>query len=158
MFGIDAIEFILLLVLAVIMFGPEKLPEFSRKAARIFVALRDIANNAQSQLRTELGPEFADLELKDLNPKAFVAKHMQAEIKMLDDTKRELEEAQRAVKETTKLATDEAKAAAKDVKDRSKSKASSTSAAKPEPKTEEPKSLIPAVPEAPPFHYDEEAT
>lgn len=153
MFGIDAIEFILLLVLAVIMFGPEKLPEFSRKAARIFVALRDIANNAQSQLRTELGPEFADLELKDLNPKAFVAKHMQAEIQLLDETKRELEEAQRTVKETSKLATDEAKAAAKDVKDSSKGKESTTAK-----DTEEPKSLIPSVPEVPPFNYDDEAT
>ena len=55
MFGIDLTEFILIFVLAMIMFGPEKLPEYSRKAARLFVYFRDIANNAKTTLRTELG-------------------------------------------------------------------------------------------------------
>ena len=30
----------------------------------------------RASLRQELGPEFADLQLSDLNPKAFVAKHL----------------------------------------------------------------------------------
>ena len=51
MFGIDAAELVLILVLGVVLFGPEKLPAFSRKAARVFVAVRDIANNAQTQLQ-----------------------------------------------------------------------------------------------------------
>ena len=68
LFGIDGVELVLIIVLAVVIFGPEKLPQFSRKAARIFVYLRDIANNAKQTISTELGPEYADLELKDLNP------------------------------------------------------------------------------------------
>jgi len=48
-FNIDASELILLLVLGVVMFGPEKLPLLARKAARVFVAVRNIANNAQTQ-------------------------------------------------------------------------------------------------------------
>ena len=53
MLNIDATELILLLVLGVVMFGPEKLPSFARKAARVFVALRGIANNAQTQRSEE---------------------------------------------------------------------------------------------------------
>ncbi|RMB58435.1 sec-independent translocase [Tessaracoccus antarcticus] len=116
MFGIDAIELILLIVLGVLLFGPEKLPEFSRKAARVVVAVRDIANNAQTQLRQELGPEYADLDIKDLNPKAFISKHMSAEVALIEETKRELrgardtvKEAQASIKDAATLARSETK-------------------------------------------------
>jgi len=75
-FGVGLPELVTLLVLAVVLFGPEKVPEYSRKAARIVHYLRTIANQAQTQLRTELGPEFADLELKDLAPRALIQKHV----------------------------------------------------------------------------------
>lgn len=111
MFGIGATEFILLIVIAVIMFGPEKIPEFSRKAARVFVAVRDVANNAQTQLRSELGPEYADLNIQDLNPKTFVAKHLREEIQMIDEAKNEIAQAGQEVKETTTLARQETREA-----------------------------------------------
>ncbi|MFT4296254.1 MAG: sec-independent translocase [Micropruina sp.] len=72
----NASEIVLLLVLAIILFGPEKLPELARKAARVLHYVRRIANDAQGRLREELGPEYADLQLSDLNPKAFIAKHL----------------------------------------------------------------------------------
>jgi sec-independent protein translocase protein TatB len=72
----NASEIVLLLVLAIVLFGPEKLPELARKTARVLHYVRRIANDAQGRLREELGPEFADLQLSDLNPKAFVAKHL----------------------------------------------------------------------------------
>ena len=105
MFGIDAIELILLIVLGILLFGPEKLPEFSRKAARVVVAVRDIANNAQTQLRQELGPEYADLEIKDLNPKAFISKHMSAEVALIEETKRDLRGAKDTVRDAKKSIT-----------------------------------------------------
>ena len=81
-------EILILGVLAVIIFGPEKLPEVARKAARVLNYVRNIANDAQGRLRQELGPEFADLELADLNPRAFVQKNLldpvQAEAKSLN--------------------------------------------------------------------------
>jgi len=73
---INASEFILLAVVAVILFGPEKLPEFARKAAQVLHYVRGLAGNAQEQLKTELGPEFANMDFRDLNPKEFVRKHL----------------------------------------------------------------------------------
>lgn len=67
--SINMSEIILLVVLAVIIFGPEKLPELARKTARLVVFLRGVANNAQDTVRRELGPEYADLTLADLQPK-----------------------------------------------------------------------------------------
>ena len=55
---INAPEFVLLLVLAVILFGPERLPDLARKAARLLRYLRTVAGSAQQQLSKELGPGF----------------------------------------------------------------------------------------------------
>ncbi len=88
MIDFNVSEILILGVLAVIIFGPEKLPEVARKAARVLNYLRNIANDAQGRLRQELGPEFADLELADLNPRAFVQKNLldpvQTEVKNLN--------------------------------------------------------------------------
>ncbi|MDO5066192.1 MAG: sec-independent translocase [Propionibacteriaceae bacterium] len=112
MFGIDAAELVLILVLGVVLFGPEKLPAFSRKAARVFVAVRDIANNAQTQLRNELGPEYADLKLQDLNPKTFVAKQFKDEIAAIDEARRDLVSAGQSIKDEATAATHLAKGSA----------------------------------------------
>jgi sec-independent protein translocase protein TatB len=90
MFDINAPEFVVLVVIAIVLFGPEKLPEFARKAARVIRYLRDIAGNAQDQLSKELGPEFSDLDIRDLNPKTFVQKHLSDVQPMVDDVKKEL--------------------------------------------------------------------
>ncbi len=140
MFNIDAGELILIIVLGVVMFGPEKLPSFARKVARVFVAIRDMANNAQGQLREELGPEFSDLKLEDLNPKKFVAKHMREEIQAIEDARREISEATTSVKGAATQATS--------------ATASSTSQAGVGAAEETP-ALPPAVPDAP---FDPEAT
>lgn len=73
MIDFNASEIVILVILAVIIFGPEKLPGLARKAARVFNYVRNIANDAQGKLREELGPEFADLNLADLNPKSLMA-------------------------------------------------------------------------------------
>ena len=35
-----------------------------------------MATSARDELRTELGPEYADLELRDLDPRTIVRKHI----------------------------------------------------------------------------------
>ncbi|WP_347347369.1 twin-arginine translocase TatA/TatE family subunit [Nigerium sp.] len=69
-------ELIILVALAIIIFGPEKLPELARKLARIIAYLRRIGGDARAQLRDELGPEFDNIHLADLNPKTFVSRHL----------------------------------------------------------------------------------
>jgi sec-independent protein translocase protein TatB len=73
---INGPEFALLLVLAVILFGPERLPDLARKAARLVSFLRTTANNAQQQLTSQLGPEFENLDFRDLNPRSFIQKNL----------------------------------------------------------------------------------
>jgi sec-independent protein translocase protein TatB len=94
MFDIGAPEFLVLIVFAVILFGPEKLPELARKAARVIHYVRNIAGNAQQQLGRELGPGFEDLDVRDLNPKAFIQKHLLSDVEpIMADVKSELADA-----------------------------------------------------------------
>ena len=76
MFGIGLPELAVIAFVAVIVFGPERLPEFARQAGRFVRQLRNLAASAQTQLREELGPEYADLKLADLDPRQAIRKHI----------------------------------------------------------------------------------
>ena len=93
MFDVGAPELLVLVVIAVILFGPEKLPEFARKAARVIKYVRTMAGSAQEQLSKELGPEFSDLDVRDLNPKTFIQKHLMDDVDpIVADVKKEITE------------------------------------------------------------------
>lgn len=76
MFGIGLPELAVIIVVAVIVFGPDRLPEFARQAGRMIRQLRRFANSARDDIRNELGPEFAEFELTDLDPRTALRKHV----------------------------------------------------------------------------------
>lgn len=76
MFGINGFEFIGLAVLALLLLGPDKLPGYASEAARIVRQVRRMAANAQDEVRREMGPEFKDISVQNLNPRTFVSKHL----------------------------------------------------------------------------------
>ena len=82
MFGIGLPELMVIAIVAVVVFGPERLPEYARQAGRFVRQLRNLAQSAQTQLREELGPEYADLRLSDLDPRQAIRKHI---LEAMDD-------------------------------------------------------------------------
>ena len=76
MLDIGAGEFIALAIIALIVLGPEKLPRYAAEAARMLARLRGVATSARADVRRELGPEFQDISLGDLNPRSLVRKHL----------------------------------------------------------------------------------
>lgn len=77
MFGsLGWLEIGTLLVVALLVFGPDKLPSVARDAAQMLRTVRGMAKNARSQIKTELGPEFSDFDLDSLNPRTFVRKNL----------------------------------------------------------------------------------
>ncbi len=68
---VNGAELLVLVVLAVVLVGPERLPEYARKLAALVVTLRSLASQGGERLREELGPEFDDLDLKALDPRQY---------------------------------------------------------------------------------------
>ena len=76
MFDLSIPKLLVLAVIALVIFGPHELPKIASQAGRALRDLRKIAEGAKNDLREGLGPEFADFEIEDLNPKRFVQKHL----------------------------------------------------------------------------------
>lgn len=76
MFDVGLPEMIVILVVAILVFGPDRLPEFARTAARTLRSIRQFTQNARDEIRSELGPEFQDFEFSDLDPRQVVRKHL----------------------------------------------------------------------------------
>ena len=69
MWGVGLSELAVIAFVAVLVFGPDRLPVLAKQAGRF-------AHQARDELRSELGPEYADLELRDLDPRQVVRKHI----------------------------------------------------------------------------------
>jgi sec-independent protein translocase protein TatB len=76
-FGIGLPELAVIAVVAVLVFGPDRLPEFARQAGRLLRQVRQFTQAARDDIRAELGPEYADFELTDLDPRRAVRKYIQ---------------------------------------------------------------------------------
>jgi sec-independent protein translocase protein TatB len=88
MFGVGLPELAVIAFVAVLVFGPEKLPDFARQAGRMVRQVRAFANQARDELREELGPEYADLDLRDLDPRKIVKRHIMEAMNDLDEEER----------------------------------------------------------------------
>lgn len=73
---IGSLELVTLIVLAVLVFGPDKLPKVIQDVTRTIRKIREFSDSAKEDIRQELGPEFKDFEFEDLNPKTYLRKQM----------------------------------------------------------------------------------
>ena len=80
MFDLSLPKILVLAVIALVVFGPNELPKMAAKAGKALRQLRNIAEGAKNDLREGLGPEFAEFEIEDLNPRHFVQKHLLSEL------------------------------------------------------------------------------
>jgi sec-independent protein translocase protein TatB len=70
--GLGWEELLLLAVLGLVIFGPERLPKAAQDLGRMLRELRTMARGAATDLKAELGPEMADIDLRSLHPRRFV--------------------------------------------------------------------------------------
>jgi sec-independent protein translocase protein TatB len=70
-FGISGAEFLVLLVVAAVVLGPERLPQYAQQLGQLIRQLRRMAQGATEQVRAELGPEFDDIDWRKLDPRQY---------------------------------------------------------------------------------------
>jgi sec-independent protein translocase protein TatB len=73
-FDISPIDLLVLAVVGVLVFGPERLPGLASDAARMIRTVRELLAGTRTQLRDELGPEFADFAGSDAELRKALAK------------------------------------------------------------------------------------
>jgi sec-independent protein translocase protein TatB len=70
-FGLTFEKLFLIGLVAVFVVGPDKLPAYAAQLARLVKRLRDLARGAETRIRDEMGEEFADFDIKKLDPRQY---------------------------------------------------------------------------------------
>ena len=152
----------MLLLVVVVVVGPRRLPEYTRRLTRLVRQLRLFLDNAKEQIAQEVGPELGELNLEDLNPRNYDPRKIVRDAlgEDLDAIRRDLSNPFRSAASTAVRTGDEVVAAARGTKSlstmiddeaartRGRERAGAVSAAAPEPvRAPEPASPEPAAPE-----------
>jgi sec-independent protein translocase protein TatB len=118
-------EFIVIILVGLFIFGPDRLPKAIADGVKMLRQVRQMARNATGDLSRELG---TDIQLEDLHPKTFLRKHLLSEEDeaalrkplqglyddvrgVADQVKRDAEEAASAAKSVATSVTNSAPAA-----------------------------------------------
>jgi sec-independent protein translocase protein TatB len=76
-FDVGPLEILVLLIVGLLVFGPDRLPEMARQAGSWLRDLRRMVANARRDLSDGLGVDEADLrKLQNINPKSYVRRNV----------------------------------------------------------------------------------
>ena len=94
MLGINGGEILLLILIAIIVLGPTRMPEYAAKLARGIRQLRVMAEGAKGQLKEQLGPEYQEINWRQYDPRQYDPRRIvrQALLEPLDDTVRDVKD------------------------------------------------------------------
>jgi sec-independent protein translocase protein TatB len=84
-FGLSGEKLLILGVLAALILGPERLPEYARKLAQFIKSLKKMADGAQTQLKDELGDGYEDVDWRKLDPRQYDPRRIIREALLEDD-------------------------------------------------------------------------
>ncbi|GAA1173122.1 Sec-independent protein translocase TatB [Nesterenkonia xinjiangensis] len=71
MLGINGYELIILVVLALVILGPERLPQYAQTLAEWVRKARGMAEDAKQQFKEETGADFEDVDWKKYDPRQY---------------------------------------------------------------------------------------
>lgn len=76
MFDVGPGELMILVVAALLVFGPDRLPTMVRQGSRWLRDMRRIVTEARRDLHEHLGPELNDVKLSEFDPHSYVRRHV----------------------------------------------------------------------------------
>src|SRR5690625_3976791 len=69
--GINGFEALILLVIVLIVVGPERLPRYAAQLGKLVRGIKTMLGDAQERVRDELGPEGDDIPWDKLDPRQY---------------------------------------------------------------------------------------
>lgn len=69
--GLTIDKILVILVIALILLGPERLPGYAKKLGELVRSVKRMADGAKDRLREEMGPEFDEVDWKQLDPRQY---------------------------------------------------------------------------------------
>jgi sec-independent protein translocase protein TatB len=84
-FGINGWELVIILVVAMLVIGPERLPVYAEQLGTLVRRGRDLLQTAKARVDDELGPEFNDVDWSKLDPRQYDPRKIVRDA-LLDDT------------------------------------------------------------------------
>ncbi|WP_309708176.1 twin-arginine translocase TatA/TatE family subunit [Pseudolysinimonas sp.] len=70
-FGLTFDKLLIILVIALFLVGPDRLPGYAAQLARLVKTLRGFADGAKERMREEMGPEFDEVDWRKLDPRQY---------------------------------------------------------------------------------------
>lgn len=98
-FGINGGELIVLIVLALLLLGPEKIPEYLRKLREWIHKARKLAEGAKEQFKEETGTDFDEVDWQKYDPRQYDPRRVirEALSEPIEDLEASLKDAQNTV-------------------------------------------------------------
>jgi sec-independent protein translocase protein TatB len=84
--GLTIDKVLIVLVIALFLLGPERLPHYAQKLGQLARNVRDMANGARDRMREEMGPEFDEVDWSKLDPRQYDPRRIIREALTDDDT------------------------------------------------------------------------
>lgn len=107
-FGINGGELIILIVLALLLLGPEKIPEYLRKLREWVHKARLLAEGAKEQFKEETGTDFDEVDWKKYDPRQYDPRRVirEALSEPIEDFEASLQDAKNTVGEAAETVLD----------------------------------------------------
>lgn len=71
MFGINGPEAVIIVLIALFVIGPDRIPEYAEQLRELVKAAKRYATGAKTDLQDTFGPEFAEVDWKKLDPRQY---------------------------------------------------------------------------------------
>ncbi|HUH52546.1 MAG TPA: twin-arginine translocase TatA/TatE family subunit [Microbacteriaceae bacterium] len=69
--GLTFDKLLIILVIALIVLGPERLPYYAQKLGELVKGLKRMADGAKDRVKEEMGDEYDDVDWKQLDPRQY---------------------------------------------------------------------------------------
>ncbi|MGR4010590.1 twin-arginine translocase TatA/TatE family subunit [Leucobacter sp. 1207-22] len=90
--GLTFDKILVILVIAMLIVGPTRLPEYAKKLGEFVKTIKQMADGAKGRLKDEMGPEYDNVDWKQLDPRQYDPRRIVREALVEDERENRLKE------------------------------------------------------------------